>query len=172
MWWIPGGVQSIVKLNMYKFPICSIFILPHATKAQCSICTYLYHMKCISLDPEDLSYIELNRSSWCCCDCITKIFPFNHIEHDELFISEVNGLDLELETIESFISKAVQPVWNKQWWNLLPTVWYWSWCTLLQWIKYTHQSELQLLLWTFVFKCYSKPIYKHYRSQSVSILLH
>ena len=23
-----------------------------------------------------------------------------------------------------FISKAVQPVWNKQWWNLLPTMWY------------------------------------------------
>ena len=62
-------------------------------------------MKCISLDPENLSYIELNRSSWYCCDCITKIFPFNHIEHDDLFISEVNSLDLELETIEALSAK-------------------------------------------------------------------
>ena len=67
-------------------------------------------MKCISLDPENHSYIELNRSSWYCCGCITKIFPFNHIEHDELFISEVNSLDLELETIEALSAKLFNPL--------------------------------------------------------------
>ena len=66
-------------------------------------------MKCISLDPEYLSYIELNRSSWYCCDCIIEIFPFNHIENDELFISEVNSLDLELETIEALSAKLFNP---------------------------------------------------------------
>ena len=66
-------------------------------------------MKCISLDPEYLSYIELNGSSWYCCDCITEIFPFNHIENDELFISEVNSLDLELETIEALSAKLFNP---------------------------------------------------------------
>ena len=94
---------------MDKCPICSRFILPHARKVQCVICTYFYHMKCISLDPENLSYIELNRSSWYCCGCITKIFPFNHIEHDELFISEVNSLDLELESIEALSAKLFNP---------------------------------------------------------------
>ena len=136
---------------MDKCPICSRFISPHTRKVQCSICTYFYQMKCISLDPEDLSYIELNRSSWYCCDCITKISPTNHIEHDEQF-------GFRTWSYWRFISKSVHPIWNKQWWNLLPTMWYWYRCTLLQWIKCTHQSELQLLLWTFVFKCYSKPI--------------
>ena len=109
MCWISCGVQSFVKLNMDKCLICSRFILPHARKVQCTICTYFYHMKCISLDPENLSYIELNRSSWYCCDCITTIFPFNHIEHDELFISEVNSFDLELETIEALSAKLFNP---------------------------------------------------------------
>ena len=66
-------------------------------------------MKCISLDPEDLSYIELNRSSWDCCDCITEISPFNQIEHDELFISEVNSLELKLGTIEALSAKLFNP---------------------------------------------------------------
>ena len=109
MWWISCGVQSFVKLNMDKCLICSRFFLPHARKVQCAICTYLYHIKCISLDPENLSYIELNRSSWYCCDCITQIFSFNHIEHDELFISEVNSFDLELETIEALSAKLFNP---------------------------------------------------------------
>ena len=94
---------------MDKCPICSRFIIPHARKVKCFICNPFYHMKCISLDPEYLSYIELNRSSWYCCDCITEIFPFNHIENDELFISEVNSWDLELETIEALSAKLFNP---------------------------------------------------------------
>ena len=66
-------------------------------------------MKCINLYPEYLSYIELNRSSWYCCDCITEIFPFNYIENDEFFISEVNSLDPELETIETLSAKLLNP---------------------------------------------------------------
>ena len=41
--------------------------------------------------------------------CITKIFPFDHIEHDQLFISEVNSLDLKLETIKALSAKLFNP---------------------------------------------------------------
>ena len=92
-----------------KCPICSRSMLSHARKVKCFICCYYYHMKCISLDPNDLSYIELNRTSWYCCNCITAIFPFNHIENNELFISEVNSMDFELKTIEDLSTKLFNP---------------------------------------------------------------
>ena len=34
---------------------------------------------------------------------------FNHIEHDEPFISEVNSLDLELEIIETLSTELFNP---------------------------------------------------------------
>ena len=69
------------------------------------------------------------------------------------------------------ISQVVQPIWNK-WWYILPAAWYWSWGTLLLSIKCAYQSEMQLLLWIFIFKCYSKPICEHYRLQNVFIVPH
>ena len=96
-------------MNMDKCPICSRSILSHARKINWFICCFYYHMKCISLDPNDLSNIELNRSSWYCCNCITAIFPFIHIANNELFIFEVNSMDFELKTIEDLSVKLFNP---------------------------------------------------------------
>ena len=66
-------------------------------------------MKCISLNHDDHNYIELNLSSWYCPNCITEVFPFNHIENDDLFVSELNGMDLELKTIEALSASLFNP---------------------------------------------------------------
>ena len=79
-----------VSLTMDNCPICNKRVLPHAKQVKCCLCHLIYHMKCLTLQTEDLFYIRSNSLTWFCKTCITKLFPFNHIEHDDVFVSEVN----------------------------------------------------------------------------------
>ena len=63
-------------------------------------------MKCISLDPDDNNYLEMHISTWYCKLCVSQIFPFNHVEDDELFISDINHFDISLKTLDS-ISECI-----------------------------------------------------------------
>ena len=79
-------------------------------KVKCAVCYCYYHIKCISLNHEDQNYIEVNLFSWYCCNCLSKIFPFNHIEGDDIFISEINNMDIDTKTIESLSESLFNPL--------------------------------------------------------------
>ena len=97
-------------LEMDNCPLCTRPVLPHAKKVKCAICFYYYHVNCISLNHEDQNYIELNLNSWYCYKCLSKVFPFNHIEENNIFISEINNMDIESKTIESLSEKLFNPL--------------------------------------------------------------
>ena len=80
---------------------CQRHVLPHAMQVKCSTCHRIYHMKCISLNLNDQSYIQANRNTWYCVSYITTCFPFNHIENDDTFKVEISNLDIESKDIES-----------------------------------------------------------------------
>ena len=93
-------------MAMDNCPICNRRILSHAVQIVCQICNSRYHMKCISLDPDDHNYLEMHISTWYCKLCVSQIFPFNHVEDDELFISDINHFDISLKTLDS-ISECI-----------------------------------------------------------------
>ena len=90
-----------LTLEMDSCPICSRSVLSHAKKVKCAVCYCYYH--------EDQNYIELNLFSWYCCNCLSKIFPFNHNEGD-IFISEINNMDIDTKTIESLSESLFNPL--------------------------------------------------------------
>ena len=70
-------------------PVCDRQVNRHSKQISCSLCCAIYHMKCISLVPSDLS--ELCQTPiWYCRNCLSELFPFNHIEDNELFVAEIN----------------------------------------------------------------------------------
>ena len=84
-------------------------ILSHAKHIDCQICNSRYHVKCISLDPDDHIYIQIHMSTWYCKTCVSEIFPFNHIEDDELFVSDVNYFDFSLNNFDSISTRIFNP---------------------------------------------------------------
>ena len=99
-----------LTLEMDNCPICSRSVLAHSKKVKCAVCYCYYHIKCISLNHEDQNYIEVNLFSWYCCNCLSKIFPFNHIEGDDIFISEINNMDIDTKIIESLSESLFNPL--------------------------------------------------------------
>ena len=67
------------------------------------------HMKCLTLQTEDLWYIQNNLLTGFCKTCITELFPFNHIEHAEVFVSEVNNIGSYTRSIESLFDFLFNP---------------------------------------------------------------
>ena len=94
---------------MDNCPTCQRHVLPHAMQVKCSTCHRIYHMKCISLNLNDQSYIQANRNTWYCVSCITTCFPFNHIENDDTFKVEISNLDIESKDIESLSQLLFNP---------------------------------------------------------------
>ena len=86
---------------MDKCPICNRYVLPHANQVKCCVCHLKYHLKCISLSPDVHINVLSNASSWYCSKCMIEIMPFNHIEDDDIFIAEVNNMDISTQTLES-----------------------------------------------------------------------
>ena len=75
--WQPINSHSNVALSPYfvvevlhritvmdNCPICNKRVLSHAMQMDCQICKLTYHMKCISLDPDDHIYLQNHVSSW------------------------------------------------------------------------------------------------------------
>ena len=150
---------------------------------------YLMFKKCNSLSYNNR--VDFNQAFVCCCyyeSAVNWCGEF-HVECNFLSnstwisVKYVQDLFYHMPERYNVLFVLISFIWNVlvlilktsvilNWIDLHGTAVIVSWCTLLQWTECTHQSELQLLLWTFVFKCYSKPIYKHYRSQSVFIVPH
>ena len=53
-----------------------------------------YHLKCITIDPVVIEYIEQNQSTWYCSHFQINKFPFNNFENDIDFMSTVNEFPL------------------------------------------------------------------------------
>ena len=94
---------------MYNCPICYRKALPNARQAKCSVGSKSYHLKCISLSADVQNYIQTNASIWYCSKCMVEILPFNHIEDDDTFISEVNNMDINTQTLESLSELLFNP---------------------------------------------------------------
>ena len=66
-------------------------------------------MKCLSLCPDELEHMKDNANIWYCSLCISKIFPLNNIAEDDIFLCELNGIDIDEHTIESLSDRLFNP---------------------------------------------------------------
>ena len=89
-----------VHMNMAECPVCLRHVLSHSNVVICVICKHTHHLKCISLNTEEQSYILEHQQSWYCMTCIMELFPFNLIENDKLFLAEINNYDLKNRIVE------------------------------------------------------------------------
>ena len=66
-------------------------------------------MKCLSLSPDDHEYMRANTSTWYCRLCVTQILPLNTIKDDDIFLCELNGVDIDDYTIDSLCCRLFNP---------------------------------------------------------------
>ena len=66
-------------------------------------------MKCLTLQTDEMEYIQENLIVWYCQSCITEVFPYNNIELDEVFVSEVNCIETSNMSIESLTELLFNP---------------------------------------------------------------
>ena len=98
---------------MANCPICTKLIVLHSKQIECKICQSMFHMKCLSLCPNDHEHMRDNANIWYCSLCISQIFPLNNlnnIEEDDIFLCELNGIDIDEHTIESLLGLLFNPV--------------------------------------------------------------
>ena len=93
--------MSLSYLKMANCPVCNRHVLSHAKQISCCICLLVYHIKCLSLKLEDQAEYLQHANTWYCMLCLQEMFPFNCIEDDVVFISEIHATDLSTITIES-----------------------------------------------------------------------
>ena len=65
-------------------------------------------MKCISLDPQGLQRMH-EESDWYCPICLTGLFPFNHIKDGDIFIAEINKIEICPEIINISVGMLFNP---------------------------------------------------------------
>ena len=94
---------------MDNCPVCNKRVLSHAMQMDCQICKLTYHMKCISLDPDDHIYLQNHVSSWYCKLCLSHIFPYNHIEDDDMFVSDINHLCFNEKNLDLISERIFNP---------------------------------------------------------------
>ena len=92
---------------MDNCPVCQQRINRHAKQIACSVCTLNYHLKCITLCKDEIEYLYSNSLPWYCKICTINTFPFNNIEDDLLFKSEINGITVSKGLIDCELSELV-----------------------------------------------------------------
>ena len=96
------GTRNVPSyLKMANCPVCNRHVLPHAKQIRWCICLLVYYIKCLSLKLEDQTKYLQHADTWYCMLCLQEMFPFNCIEDDAVFISEIHATDLSTTTIES-----------------------------------------------------------------------
>ena len=69
-----------------KCRLCCHKILSHAFQVKCCLCNGYYHVKCITLVPEEMQQLRCVHPTWYCRSCNEEIFPFNNISDDGEFL--------------------------------------------------------------------------------------
>ena len=72
--------------------ICNRRVLRHSLHIKCTICEQIYHVKCITLEPDHITWLQANENSWFCSKCLADCFPFNGIDDDIEFKTAINQL--------------------------------------------------------------------------------
>ena len=68
---------------------CYSKILSHSLSLQCCICDAVVHRECIPLTRDE--YRSMSQvDSWICIDCTKSLFPFNHIDDDDIYNTEIS----------------------------------------------------------------------------------
>lgn len=63
--------------------ICCRKVQSFCIKISCNNCLYPYHAKCVNFDREEV----IQSVDWYCPPCMKKIFPYNHYDDDNDFLS-------------------------------------------------------------------------------------
>ena len=66
---------------------CNKRILRHAYHIRCALCRGCYHLKCITLIPEEIEQLKCTSTTWYCRSCNSDIFPYNNIEDNNEFLN-------------------------------------------------------------------------------------
>ena len=86
--------NKTICICMDKCLICTKPFLSHSKKVKFYVCLGKYHLNCISLSNENISYIQNNEQAWFCSMCITEIFPLNNIEDEVEFAANIEASTL------------------------------------------------------------------------------
>ena len=74
-----------------KCLICKSNVLRHNVKAHCHICDGFCHIKCLPfINKNDVPYITSLDTKWSCIKCNAQIFPYNHTDDDDEFLSTLS----------------------------------------------------------------------------------
>lgn len=80
-------------------------------KIHCKYCQAYYHIKCTCLRDLSEAEGEHEKTSWLCLNCLTSIFPYNHLDDDtfDLSIFEmVNGtVNYDIDRLSSLSFNAL-----------------------------------------------------------------
>ena len=98
--------------------LCNRRITQAAKYVTCSICHCNYHRLCIpGVDKYDEFYNGDAMTDWICIVCNNAIFPYNHIEDNDKFVSCLSEnwiVTLNLESVTSFTSHPLSVVYCKR----------------------------------------------------------
>ena len=90
--------------------ICNRFISSHSYKLKCFACKCLFHLTSITGLTKKKDFRSLSKSNWMCKLCAIELFPFNHIEDDNIFsniISDQCNIPLSL-SIDELEKKSIK----------------------------------------------------------------
>ena len=76
------------NINYPKFPcrICAKNVSDKDKAVQCDLCELWVHIKCNDLSYLDYRYLQNSNKSWYCIECCSKIFPFNSLSSNKIFL--------------------------------------------------------------------------------------
>ena len=120
-------------LHVYKKWMNAISVVRNSKvikKIRCCICSNGYHMKCITLCPDNIQKLTEEMNNWYCPTCLSCLFPYNLISDENDFISAIT--DISGEPHQSFCH--------------LSDKLYRSWLAFLSRIQLSH-CKMQLLSW-------------------------
>ena len=78
---------------MDNCPTCNKKVMNHSMSIKCNVCMSKYHIKCITLENEHITYLLNNQNEWYCSNCLKDCMPFSSIEDNFEFQATINQLN-------------------------------------------------------------------------------
>ena len=98
---------------MTRCGICYSRVLSHSRFFACCICSVDYHIQCLTDPP------LINHNQWICSNCCISVFPFNHYDDDNDFLTEIDSFfgklhidDTEFNPFEIDDETVLFPLFN------------------------------------------------------------
>ena len=91
-------------------PTCRKKLQRHSVKIICIFCRYTYHIDCLPLTRADL--VNINKDQWTCVNCLSDIFPFNHVDDENDYLTYLSELwfsqGVDFETLNNRVLSLFQ----------------------------------------------------------------